>query len=387
MTLATDKNRFDPPPGTAAARLLERREDVMVAWLSRLRQTVGAATGEREPILVDTLPALLENLAEALAPNYPRELATEGTTIATEHGGERARLTRIAPADLIREYQILRDELFEALGGDSPLSERDSRIIIKSIDLAMSESLTAYFLVYEGLREQFSNILTHDLRNPLSAIKASADVILRFPDRHDQAPLFASRIVENVRRIDRMIEDLLDASRVRFGEKINFKVAEFELLSLIKETTSELSTVYGNRFVIQGEPVSGFWNRDAFQRAMENLLVNALKYGDRAKPVVVRLEKIHDRAIFSVRNEGPPIPAEEQEGLFQAFMRSHAAKGSMNRGWGLGLAMVRGMAEGHGGSVTVDSAPERGTTFVIDVPVDPRPHLNAPTTPGARPIG
>jgi signal transduction histidine kinase len=381
--LATDKKRFDPPPGTAAARLMDQRKHVISTWADRVRQSIGAAQNERLPIVVDTLPALIENLAEALAPNYPRELATEGTTIATEHGGERARVTRISPPELIKEFQLLRDVLFEVLNEGAPLNERDTRIIVKSVDQAMSESLTAYFLVHEGLREQFSMTLTHDLRTPLTTIKASADLILRYPDRTDQVQRLAARIAEDVKRIDRMTQDLLDASRVRFGEKISFEVSKCELLSLVKETVDELATVHGDRFVLQGEPIQGYWNGDAFRRAIENLLVNAVKYGAPASPITVRLESVRGRAMFSVRNEGPHIPAEEQEGLFRSFMRAQSADESKKRGWGLGLAMVRGMAEGHGGSIAVDSAPGRGTTFVIDVPVDSRPYLNSPKTPGA----
>lgn len=309
-------------------------------------------------------------------------LATDGSSIATEHGGERARLTRISPGDLIKEYQLLRDTLFVILGERKRLSERDSNIIIKSIDHAMGESLTAYFLVHEGLREQFTMTLTHDLRNPLTAIKASTDLILRYPNRTDQIPILAVRIADSVRRVDQMIQDLLDAGRLRFGERINFEVAEFELRTLVQETVDQLATIHGDRFILAAETIRGYWNRDAFKRAIENLLENAIKYGDSTAPIDVRLEQIHGRAVLSIHNEGPPIPAEEQEGLFRSFMRARSATDSKNRGWGLGLAMVRGMAEGHGGSITVDSAPERGTTFVIDVPVDSRPFLKSPKTPG-----
>jgi signal transduction histidine kinase len=178
-----------------------------------------------------------------------------------------------------------------------------------------------------------------------------------------------------------MTQDLLDASRVRFGEKIHFEVAECELQSLIRETLDQLATIHGDRFVFVGNPVRGYWNADAFKRAVENLVQNAIKYGS-SDPITIRLEEIHGRAIVSVRNEGPYIPAEEQEGLFRSFMRSQSARSGKKSGWGLGLAMVRGMAEGHGGSITVDSGPGRGTTFIIDVPVDARPHTTHPITPG-----
>lgn len=375
--------KFYPPPGSAAARLLESAEDVLSRWANVVRQKIKAAQNERHPIIIDTLPAFLENLAQALAPNYPRKLATDDTTIGMEHGGERARVTRYSPSDLIAEYQLLRDTIFETMNETGGLSQDETYTVVKSIDQAMSESLTAYFLIHEGLREQFAVVLTHDLRTPLSAIKMTADLILRYPGKTSEVPRQAARIAENADRIDRMIQDLLDASRVRFGEKIKFEVEEFDLQALVQKTLHHSAAVHGDRFTFKGDSVQGFWNQDAFRRALENLITNAVKYGAPNTTITVKLQAKHGRAILSVHNEGPAIPIEEQETLFHSFMRTKMAKNGKRPGWGLGLAMVRGMAEGHGGSIAVGSAPGRGTTFIIDVPVDARPFLDRPATPGS----
>jgi signal transduction histidine kinase len=86
--------------------------------------------------------------------------------------------------------------------------------------------------------------------------------------------------------------------------------------------------------------------------------------------------------MVSVHNEGESIPLHEQEMLFQAFRRAEAAKAGNKKGWGIGLALVRGVAEGHGGSIGLDSLPGTGTTFIIDIPIDARPFQQAPTTAG-----
>ena len=83
------------------------------------------------------------------------------------------------------------------------------------------------------------------------------------------------------------------------------------------------------------------------------------------------MKELHERLFILVHNEGRHIPAEQQATLFRAFQRL-AAEGGSHRGWGLGLAQVRAAAEAHGGSIAVDSLPELGTTFTIDVPVDGR---------------
>ena len=82
-----------------------------------------------------------------------------------------------------------------------------------------------------------------------------------------------------------------------------------------------------------------------------------------------------DRAVITVHNEGPHIPPAKQDLLFRPFVRVVEKESRKKRGWGLGPTMVRGMAEGHGGSVSVDSAPDRGTTFRLELPLDARPFV------------
>ena len=88
---------------------------------------------------------------------------------------------------------------------------------------------------------------------------------------------------------------------------------------------------------------------------------------------------INERMILSVHNEGEPIPADKSRCIFQVFRRADAAKEGNKDGWGIGLPYVRSVAESHGGSVAVDSEVSRGTTFMIDIPVDATPYQDAPT--------
>ena len=124
--------------------------------------------------------------------------------------------------------------------------------------------------------------------------------------------------------------------------------------------------------------MTGVWDRQALRRAVENLLGNAVKYGEPDTPVTVTLASANERMTLMVHNQGRPIPIEEEEGIFQVFRRAEAAQGGMP-GWGIGLPFVRSVAESHGGSVGVDSGAERGTTFTIDLPLDAGPFQLAPT--------
>jgi signal transduction histidine kinase len=344
-------------------------------WKARVQAEIEPAKDLPTPIIVNTLPALLENLIEVLDPEHPRSTASDHSSLAVEHGSERARITQYSPGEIIKEYQVLRNVLFDELAKAAPTAA-ESATINHSIDQAMMASLNGYFQAFLAFREQFTLTLTHDLRNPLSAILTDAELILRKPANSAGHVKHAGRILSNVQRIDRMIQDLLDASRVRLGERLPLQLAEGDFFDVVQETLEQLSATYKHPIELVGKPpVRGYFSADAVKRALENLVVNAVKYGSAEAPIRVELRSEYERALLSVHNEGPPIPSEDQALLFQPFYRSAGTE--RRRGWGLGLALVRGVAEAHGGSVIVDSAPGRGTTFTMDMPLDARPFQTA----------
>ncbi len=365
----------------AADQLLENRELIMSIWEQRFRKAVVAAEHELSPILINTLPAVLDQLAQALSPDHPRKTATQGSTIGQEHGGERVRLTHFRLEDLIAEYKILRQVLTEVLETERPLSTEERRTLNASLDQLIIEACTGYVLVQSSFRDQFFATMAHDLRNPLSAAHAGAALIARDP-RADGVKGWAKRIIDNISRADRMVRDLLDAMRGQTGARLILNIEPCNLADIVHQALERYQAEHGDRIVLLApKPVHGQVARDALGRAVENLVDNAVKYGAPARPITVTLHSTHGRAILTVHNEGPHIPAEKQETLFRAFQRLTDAESSGKSGWGLGLAQVRAVAEAHGGSIGVDSLPEHGTTFIIDIPLDAREHQNNPTMP------
>ena len=362
---------------SASHRLAANTGRIIAEWEARVRAAVPAARGASHAILIDTLPALLRMLAEALAADHPRPTATAGSTIALEHGGERARLTSFRLDDLLAEYRTLRDVLLEVLEEDGPLTRGERTILFASMDATMQEASTSYVLVQEGLREQLFAIVAHDLRNPLAAARANLSLVLRKPGAPD-VPRWAARAVEAVDRVDRMLQDMLDAMRVQAGAAMTLELTECDLVEITQQAAEHLESGHGDRFVVVAPaPVHGRFGAEAMRRAIENLGGNAVKYGDPARPITITVEQRHGRALVYVHNDGAHIPVEEQETIFRAFHRRSDVSAGGPRGWGLGLAQVRAVAEAHGGSIGVDSVPGRGTTFVIDVPLEPVP--GAPT--------
>jgi signal transduction histidine kinase len=122
--------------------------------------------------------------------------------------------------------------------------------------------------------------------------------------------------------------------------------------------------------------MKGRWDPHGLRRVFDNLLSNAIKYGERGGPISVVIRRVDARILVGVHNRGTIIPAEEQAKLFQPFHRTQEAKATGQRGWGLGLTLVRGIVEAHGGIVKVESYPKEGTTFTIDLPVDASSRAN-----------
>ena len=112
----------------------------------------------------------------------------------------------------------------------------------------------------------------------------------------------------------------------------------------------------------------GQWSHDGVQRILENLCNNALKYGAENAEVTVTLEELEEGALLSVNNKGPVISPEDQITLFEPHTRTSSAIESKKQGWGLGLTLVKGLTESHGGSVRVESNERQGTTFVVYLP-------------------
>lgn len=380
MTSTNAKNINCAELSPTSVRMLELRDAVLGEWQKRMRASISKAAVLAEPILVNTMPVVYANIAEALTPEYARTSnGVMETTVASEHGNERARLTNYDLSTVISEYQVLRSAIFDVLAENGlHLVESDVRIINMTLDATIKESATAFSLVQSAFRERFVATLAHDLRSPLSAVQMFAERILRTND--PQAILeMADKIKQNVGRMDRMIRELLDTVVFEQGERLKLTLTNFNIMEIIQEVCDESFEIYGSRFEVVGEDVNGWWGRDALLRSMENLIGNALKYGSKDTPITIKIDHYHGRILISVHNEGNPIPPDQLESVFQVFERAKIATDENEQGWGLGLPFVRSVAESHGGSIVTDSSADTGTTFIIDIPIDARPFLNSPT--------
>lgn len=360
-----------------AEYIKKNKSEILLRWEAEARARIDEARELSHPILIDTLPTLLDHLSESLSPTHPRQAGALNSTVALEHGGERARLTDFNLTALINELRILRKVLTNAVREKVPESNEECIDLIHVfVDEAIQSSAQAFALVQAELREHVIATLTHDMRSPLTAANLAADLILR-KSEDEKIQAQALKIKHNHRRLDGLIQNLLNTTLLRAGGKLILEIEVCQTEEIINQAREILSPTQVERLKTMGEDIPAYWDRSHILRALENLLTNAFKYGDSDSNVTLTTGLEHGRVFFKIHNFGPHIPKEEQETIFQIFRRAESARDGKRPGWGLGLPLVRAVAEAHGGSLAVESIAEHGTTFIIDIPQDARPFLNA----------
>jgi signal transduction histidine kinase len=353
--------------GGVAAVLIRNKEKFLERFCDRAQGSLPSARREPHPVIIDTLPAFVTRLAMALQAIHDLEFASQGSNIAVAHGNERARFTRYSLAEVLEEYQFIREILVDLLRSEGHPSEAEWDVVHRSVDEAMAEAATEYVEVQDNFREMFAAALTHDFRGPLSNAWNYLELMRRDADPQRRED-FARRAAQNLERMSRMVAALLDASRSNAGERLALDAEDGEMKSLLLEVVNDLDAQRRQRVVIDiPEECVVFWDRDKLRRAVYNLLDNACKYSKHGSEITLRALSTHGRLQISVHNFGEPIPPEDQPTLFRPFRRTSQAQRSGKAGWGLGLVQVQAIAEAHGGSVAVESDATRGTTFTLDL--------------------
>jgi signal transduction histidine kinase len=353
-----------------ASTFLAFREQVLEQWKLRVASEIPTATQLGEPLLLDMVPKLYDNIVEALLAAPSRPLATAGTNLAVSHGRERASMTEYSPPDLLHELQIFREVLFSITKSKGlVLSKRDAEVIGHSIEEAARESISGFNEADKEKSITFIASLSHDLRNPLNVANGSAQLI-QLKTSDPSIINLAQRVCKKIAEADAMIQTLLDAAVLHSRMRLKLDLTSFDIMTLVKEVCADLPLL-GQRVHVVGEPIVGHWCQVSMKRVLENLLTNAQKYGDPSKPITVRVEREDASMLLSVQNEGTPIPKAEMDLLFKPY---HRIEDTHVKGWGIGLPYVQNVAESHGGTVVVDSTAERGTTFTVTVPIDARPY-------------
>ena len=222
-----------------------------------------------------------------------------------------------------------------------------------------------------ALRADFVSLVSHELRSPMAAVIGAARTLqIRWRElQPDQREAFLALIGDETSRLAALIGDVLDTSRIDAGT-FSYRFTDVDLRTLVDESVAT-AQVGQDEVPLHAEIPAGVplvrGDAERLRQVLANLIDNAVKYSPAGQPVEVRVVPIDGVVHVSVNDRGPGIKPEEQRLIFEKFGRV-AGTGS-KPGTGLGLYIARSIAEAHGGELTVTSAPGRGATFTLSLPV------------------
>jgi PAS domain S-box-containing protein len=221
----------------------------------------------------------------------------------------------------------------------------------------------------QEFEERFLAILGHDLTQPLASIEIGVGLLRK----RSKKPAFVrdlDRIYSSVRRMSRMINQILDFTRSRLGGGLELVFAPMDLREALIPIVDELRTAHPSATIqVQCPQLRGAWDRDRLAQVFSNLIGNALVHGARAKPVTVTAGAEGLHVWVEVHNQGPAIPPDLQSVIFDPF-RSGGRENPSSKatGLGLGLCISSEVVHGHGGQIEFRSTAAEGTTFRVVLP-------------------
>ncbi|MDP1742799.1 hybrid sensor histidine kinase/response regulator [Polaromonas sp.] len=270
---------------------------------------------------------------------------------------------------------------------------REARRQVQALEKSRQEQqlLMAQLLSTEGelrsalrMRDDFMSMAAHELRTPLNTLFLETQ-LRKIQLAKGQAHIFdtdylQTMVVKDQRQIQsmvRLIDDMLDASRVR-SNRLSIRPTQVELTALLARVVDNLSHQADDAatpITLQAHaPVTGLWDEFRIEQVVINLLTNALRYG-RGKPVDISVHLLPGNVRIDVRDQGMGIPKAAQQRIFEQFERVTGNDGT--GGLGLGLYITRQLVEAHGGLIGVQSVPGEGSVFQVTLPLSP-----PPTDPG-----
>lgn len=283
-------------------------------------------------------------------------------------------------SQMVAEYRALRASvlrLWEKKGTDPGGVTRFN----EAIDEALTEGVESFTATTDHYRDQSLGILGHDLRNPLSAIITGSTLLIGSPELGDQNVSIAARMLSSANRMSRMIADLLDLTRTRFGESIPVVPAPIDLEPLCHQVIAELEGLRtgGIGFTAKGD-LRGEWDSDRIAQVLSNLVRNAIQHGGKDEPITVVAEGKGEKITLKIHNGGLRIPERALATIFEPMVR-HATDKS-NKGLGLGLYIASQVVSAHSGTLEVTSTDKDGTTFTVKLPRRPAPSTQPASSSG-----
>ncbi|MFC5727491.1 MULTISPECIES: sensor histidine kinase [Nocardioides] len=336
-------------------------------------------------VVVDESDAVVKASAPAYALGFVR-----GTTLLSDELGDLIR-------DVRRDGQIRETELITPRVSGSPrhvtarVAPLGSRLV-----LALVEDRTRERQV-DAVRRDFVANVSHELKTPVGAIRLLAEAVQDASDDPDAVYRFASRMLTESDRLSRLIQQIIELSRLQGDEPLESPVAVSidEVVGAAVDSSHMNAAAKDIAVIVEGEKgLKVIGSEKQVTAAVANLVANAVAYSEPSSRVVVTRKKVDHAIEISVVDQGIGIPEDEIDRIFERFYRVDPARHRSTGGTGLGLSIVKHVAATHGGDVRVWSVEGQGSTFTLTLPEHPQhegmpfisatPHAPDPEPPARR---
>ena len=225
-----------------------------------------------------------------------------------------------------------------------------------------------------SMRRDFISNLSHELRTPVSVIRANSETLLDGAlENKKDAKSFAKAILHNSERLSSMVSDLIDLSRIEYGD-LKLNIQKIDLDHFINEFISSMKSLTKKKDIeIIYEPSKN--NRvkadlQALERIMNNLIDNAFKYSEKGSSITISTEQSANQLKVMIADTGSGVSDEDKVYIFDRFYRTASARASDNKGSGLGLAIVKNLANSLDGEVGIESRKPNGSIFWFTLPLE-----------------
>ena len=239
----------------------------------------------------------------------------------------------------------------------------------------------------DQMKDEFISTVSHELRTPLTSIRGSLGLLSTglLGEVNEKAANLLRIAVNNSDRLVRLINDILDLERMQSGRApLTFRPCSlYDLAQQSIEAVTPVADNAGVKLVLDATAIDFVVDPDRLQQVVTNLLSNAIKFSPPDSTVTVKVEPSEDGVAMSVSDEGRGIPEEKLETIFDRFQQVDASDSRQKGGTGLGLAICRTIVDQHGGRIWAERNPQRGSTFRMLLPADPRQHAAVSGVPQA----
>ncbi|MFM0620391.1 sensor histidine kinase [Paraburkholderia nemoris] len=359
-------------------------EPILAQWEAFAATLSPAAANMASSGLRDHAQQILHAIARDLRTSQTREAQREKSmgraptmidateTAARTHALLRAR-AGFNINQLAAEYRALRASVLRLWTDDGAPEAPDLDDVIRfneAIDQALAESVTFFSVQIEQNRNLLLGMLGHDMRSPLQAIQATASYLSAL-NAGDQVSGAAACLIRSGARMQALLDDLSDFNRSKLGQGINIVPRDVNLADVLADELDELRAVHPNRQLelhVSGEP-QGVWDGQRLQQLLQNLVLNAIKYGAQETPVRVEVTGNATHVRIDVRNSGPAIERATLACIFDPLTRGseHQSKYDRTGNLGLGLYIASEIAKAHHGTIEAKSD-ETETSFSVSLP-------------------